>query len=230
MGLLDTLLGRTKPVAPDLDRLFGLPGAALTLQVTEGLTPTLQAAACFKPAAGQAFGQAEQELLGLLRLDTPGPGGSGSPGGSAAGSAAGAPAAGSPDLGAVRMEHDDQFGYRWVVVSGTDFDTVVTRVHFVNSTLKDHGYGPQLLCSVFGFARGAPSGEEGTLVAAPPGAKSWAYLVYLYKRGSFYPFVPLGNERRDNEAELRLKELLGEDLTIEKDLDRWFPLWGLPIR
>ncbi|WP_423782934.1 PspA-associated protein PspAB [Ferrimicrobium acidiphilum] len=31
------------------------------------------------------------------------------------------------------------------------------------------------------------------------------YWVYLYKRGTFYPFVPVGHERRDNERELSLK-------------------------
>ena len=34
MGLLDALLGRTKLVPPDLDQLFGLPAAAITLQVS----------------------------------------------------------------------------------------------------------------------------------------------------------------------------------------------------
>ena len=32
MGFLDSLLGRTKPVQPKLDDLFGLPSAAITLQ------------------------------------------------------------------------------------------------------------------------------------------------------------------------------------------------------
>lgn len=32
MGLLDTILGRSKPVQPDLDQLFALPSAALTLE------------------------------------------------------------------------------------------------------------------------------------------------------------------------------------------------------
>ena len=39
MGLLDILLGRTKPVAPDLDQLFALPSAAVTLEAAAGLTP-----------------------------------------------------------------------------------------------------------------------------------------------------------------------------------------------
>ena len=44
MGLLDILFGRTKPVAPDLDQLFGLPSAAVTLEAAAGFRP---------PAAGR---------------------------------------------------------------------------------------------------------------------------------------------------------------------------------
>ena len=197
MGILDALLGRTKPAKPDLDRLFGLPGARITLQASEGLEPTGHAAVCFKPAVGSAFADAETELATLLSLD-------------------GAKADGTGGA-TTTLREADEFGYRWVVVSSADFDDLVNRVHLVNTTLQDHGWGPQLLCSVFAFKQAA-----GT--AGPP-----VYLVYLYKRGSFYPFVPIGAERRDNEAELRLKNELGEDLAIEKELDRWFPIWNLPI-
>jgi hypothetical protein len=58
---------------------------------------------------------------------------------------------------------------------------------------------------------------------------STSYLVYLFKRGTFYPFVPEGREKRNIEQELKLKSLVADDLTIESDLDRWFPLWDLPV-
>jgi hypothetical protein len=55
-------------------------------------------------------------------------------------------------------------------------------------------------------------------------------LVYLYKRGTFYPFAPLAGEaqRRDNALELQVKAALADDLRIEQDLSRWFPIWGAP--
>jgi hypothetical protein len=52
--------------------------------------------------------------------------------------------------------------------------------------------------------------------------------VYLYKRGTFYPFAPLGAERRDNALELQVRGAVGADLKIEADLGRWFPVWGAP--
>lgn len=197
MGFLDALLGRTKPTQPNLEKLFGLSDARITLEASEGTLPTLQAGVCFKPAAGQEFASTEQEFASLLNL--------------------------GEDAGARMSEQTDEYGYRWVVLEAEDFDSLVTRVHMTNSTLQDNGYGPQLLCSVFGFApKPAPPDTK------PQGAT--VYLVYLYKRGTFYPFVPLGGEKRDNEAELRLKNELAEDLAFETDLARWFPMWKLPVR
>jgi hypothetical protein len=200
VGFLDSLLGRTKPVQPDLDRLFGLPGARLTLEASEGLVPSLEAGVCFKPAAGQEFSATEKEITELLGLG-------GTDG---------------PDRTNGRISPTaDTFGYRWVILTSDDFDTLVTEVHLVNATLQDHGYGPQLLCSVFGFRPGADAGTTG--------AAGHLYLVYLYKRGAFDPFAPTGSEKRDTETELRLRTVLAGDLAIEPDLDRWFPLWDLPV-
>jgi hypothetical protein len=56
------------------------------------------------------------------------------------------------------------------------------------------------------------------------------YWIYNYKRGSFYPFVPAaGAQQRDSERELRLKAQIGAELPIEPELERWFPLWGIPV-
>ena len=55
-------------------------------------------------------------------------------------------------------------------------------------------------------------------------------LVYLYKRGTFYPFAPMpgGGEKRNSPLELQVKAMLGNDLRLESDLSRWFPVWGAP--
>jgi hypothetical protein len=53
-------------------------------------------------------------------------------------------------------------------------------------------------------------------------------LVYLYKRGTFYPFAPLSGQERDNALEIQIKNTLVDDLKIEQDLTRWFPVWGAP--
>ncbi|MFS4095861.1 PspA-associated protein PspAB [Streptomyces sp. AF1A] len=192
MGLLDILLGRTKPVAPDLDQLFALPSAAVTLQVAAGFTPTGGGAVCFATVEGAAFEQTHREVQALLDAD--------------------ADRAGPP----VELRRDD-YGYSWLVSQrGPDqLPQLVNDLHAVNSSMEVNGFGPQLLCSLVGFTDG--------------GGRRLA-LVYLYKRGTFYPFAPLAGagERRDNALELQIKSVLADDLRIEPDLGRWFPVWGAP--
>ncbi len=48
--------------------------------------------------------------------------------------------------------------------------------------------------------------------------------------GQWYPFVPAGGtQQRDSERELQIKANIDAELPIEPELDRWFPLWGIPI-
>ncbi len=72
MGLLDTLLGRSKPVQPNLDQLFGLPSAALTLEVNGTFRPTGYGSVCYRRAEGVAFSQVESDVEELLEgIDGP---------------------------------------------------------------------------------------------------------------------------------------------------------------
>ena len=68
VGFLDTILGRTKPVAPNLDALFGLPTAALTLQASMDVQPTGTGSVCFRAAEGRAFSDIKKEVTELLSM------------------------------------------------------------------------------------------------------------------------------------------------------------------
>lgn len=119
------------------------------------------------------------------------------------------------DTGTSVERSDDEFGYRWMVLADPDFEDLVVGVNGVSSALEAGGYGERILCAVFAFhdAKDQP-----------------VYWIYNYKRGAFYPFVPSsGEQRRDSEHELRLKAQIGADLPVERELERWFPLWGIPI-
>jgi len=210
MGLFDTILGRTKPVQSNLDALFALPSASITLQSAAGMACSGHAGVCFKPPTGQAFTEMESEVVKLLSMD----GGSG------------------------LTRSEDSFGYTWLVVEDPDIESLVTQVHLVNSSLSDAGWGPQLLCSVFGLTQlvadttadtGSDTVREGATVGSGSVVASSSYLVYLFKRGTFYPFAPTGHEQRSTEEEFRIRSLVADDLKVEPDLDRWFPLWDLPV-
>ena len=211
MGIFSSIMGKTKPVQANLDEMFALPSASITLQSAAGMSCSGHAGVCFKPPSGQGFEEMQAEVVSLLSMD---------------------------GTGGLHQEKDS-FGYQWLVVEDTDIEQLVTRIHLVNSSLSDSGWGPQLLCSVFGLAELPGDTTSGTDTESPalvettagPGhlLTSTAFLVYLFKRGTFYPFVPDGKEHRDTEQELKLRSLVTDDLTVEADLDRWFPLWDLPV-
>ncbi|MDP9266524.1 MAG: hypothetical protein M3O91_10475 [Chloroflexota bacterium] len=213
MSMLDALFGRTKPKQPNLDVLFALPSAAVTLEEA-GLHPTGRAAVAFKPASGEGFADMRRELDQLLQRS-------------------------ASDSGTALRQDDDSYGYHWVVLDDPQLEDLVGAVHLVNATLTDKGFGPQLLCAVFAFSPSAsasipapgsaPASTSGQAPAPASQPDESVCLVYLYKRGTFYPFAPRPGERRDNEAELRVRAILGNQLPIEPDLGRWFPLWGAPI-
>jgi hypothetical protein len=194
VGFLDTLLGRTKPVQPKLDDLFGLPSAAVQLQAATGFTPTGSGSVCFRAVEGKTFGDIQKEVRDLLDMDS-----------------------GKPEGGLPVEVSKDSYGYTWLVSNhmSDEMDGLVTDLHAVNSSLVDGGFGPQLLCTVVSF-----TDDSHRRLA----------LVYLYKRGTFYPFAPLdgGQNRRDNALEMQVKGAVAEDLRMEPDLTKWMALWGAP--
>ena len=189
MGFMDNVLGRRKPAQPNLDSLFAVPSAAITLQVDLDMTPTGRGSVAFRAPEGRAFVDVQREIQQLLDVDA------------------------GPPVEIV----GDEFGFTWIMVmtDPADLSSVVTDLHVVNSSLVAAGFGPQLLCSLVSFH--------------DPQDRPLA-LVYLYKRGTFYPFAPeIGaGERRDNILELRVRDMLARELPFEPEVSRWFAVWGAP--
>ncbi|MEI7479534.1 MAG: hypothetical protein WCK25_04405 [Actinomycetes bacterium] len=194
MGLFDTILGRTKPVASNLDQLFALTSAAITLEVSAGLVTTGKAGVCFKPSEDQTGADVEAEIAAIMKAD-------------------------STPIPAKMQSVDDEFGYRWLVVEDDQLSELVASIHLINSSLADKGFGPQLLCSAFSFTPTAGADSSAKPVT----------IVYLFKRGTFYPFCPTGTHERDNAYELAISAKVGSDLPKEQDLSRWMALWGNPV-
>ncbi|MEV8589021.1 hypothetical protein [Streptomyces sp. NPDC051180] len=219
MGLLDGILGRGRPVRPDLDRLFGLPAAALTLQAGTGFAPAGAASVCFAAVEGGAFARLKEDVRDLLDVAvTAGP---------EEGPEEGPDNNGDAAPGAYPVTYaSDAYGYTWLTVRrpAEDLISLVNDLHAVHSLLEEAGFGANLLCSLTAF-RAPVTGPEPDRRRARDLA-----LVYLCKRGTFYPFAPLadGAEARDNALELQVRGLLKGELAMEGDLERWFPLWGAP--
>ena len=185
MGLLDSLLGRTRLERPSLDRLFAVSTAQVTLSTGLGLEPTDRAAICFKPMSSARFRESGKDIEEMTRLAF-------------------------KDEGMKIDRSVDSFGYEWLTLTSSDFENLVTTIHVTAQSMIDEGFGEQLLCAMFAFAENV-------------------HFIYNFKRGKFYPFVPSGPQTRDSDRELELQAKLEQELPIDPELERWFPLWDAPV-
>jgi len=200
MGFLDVLMGKRKLAGPAPDRLFAISTAYVKFETELGITSRGSAAIVFQPLATADFQSIVKEMEEVVRAT-------------------------SSDSGTSVDSEDDSYGFRWLILRGKDFDDLVVGINAVSGSLESGGYGERVLCAVFAFE------DE---------RKRPLYWIYNYKRGAFYPFVPAqaggaasgggtAAGTRDNERELVLKAQVGNELPVEQELERWFPLWGIPF-
>ncbi len=200
MGLRDILTGRHEVKGPAPDRLFAIATAYVTLQAEHQIEPAGKAAIVFQALATSEFETTLREMEEVVT------------------------ATGSESGTKVSTE-DDSYGYRWMVLHNPDgapsVEDLAVGINAVSSSIETAGYGERLLCAVFAFV---------------DARKQRIYFIYNYKRGYWYPFVPAGAgggdaaaQQRSTERELQIKAQMASELPIEPELERWFPLWGIPI-
>lgn len=126
MRWLDAVTGRRSQVTNNLDALFLIPSAAITLQTAAGWMPTGRGAVCYRAATGAAFTQTQDEITALINDD--------------------------PQAPVVEVSRDD-FGFTWLVVEGSpdDLSDLCTDLHAVNTSLEAQGFADGLLCSMVTF-------------------------------------------------------------------------------
>ncbi len=107
---------------------------------------------------------------------------------------------------------NDSFGYTWVVLNDPEFEGLVSTLYMVSETLAEGGFGEQLLCAVFKFRN-----------------ESEVFWIYNFKQASFYPFAPLPDKKRNSSYEFRLRSIMEKEMPIEKEAERWYPLWDIPV-
>jgi hypothetical protein len=175
MGLWDAIRGQSRPGRANLDSLFLVPSAAVTLQTTLGLVPTGDGSVCFRAAAGMAFSETQREILELVRS--------------------------ASDAPQVRVS-TDEFGYTWIEIDrepGADVEGLCTGLHAVNSSLEEQGFGAGLLCSLIAFDNpaGRPVGlvylyKQGTFYPfAPSGEHTRDNLLELQLRDALQGELPI---------------------------------------
>jgi PspAB-like protein len=115
---------------------------------------------------------------------------------------------------------DDSYGYRWMIMrspaGAPSVEDLAVGINAVSDSIEADGHGERLLCAVFAFS---------------DAKRQRIYFIYNYKRGSWYPFVPVPGAAQEHstERELQIKAQISSELPIEPEIEHWFPLWGIPI-
>ena len=179
MGFWDAVTGRSRSKPNNLDSLFAVPNAAITLQTAAGLNPTGVGSVCYRSAAGAAFKETQDEVVALIRED--------------------------PQAPEVEVSGDG-FGFTWLVVRRAPDDSGVpdvgglcTDLHAVNTSLEVQGFASGLLCSVIPFAdaSGRKVGlvylyKQGTFYAfAPTGDQTRDNLLEISVRDQLKGELPM---------------------------------------
>jgi hypothetical protein len=125
MGFWEVLRGRSSAPAPNLDTLFAVPGAVISLQTAMGASATGVGSVCYRAAAGAAMADTQADATAIIESD---------------------------GVGSVERTVDS-FGFTWTVVHGDagDMSGLVTDLHALNTDLETQGFASSLLCSVVGF-------------------------------------------------------------------------------
>ena len=205
MGLRDILIGRHEVKGPAPDRLFAISTAYITLQSEHQIDPAGTAAIVFQALATSEFEATLRDMEDVVR------------------------ATGGDSATSVSTQ-DDSYGYRWMILRSPDgapsVEDLAVGINAVSTSIETAGHGERLLCAVFAFL---------------DANKNRIYFIYNYKRGFWYPFVPASDaahpaagdeaaaQQRSTERELQIKAQMASELPMEPELERWFPLWGIPI-
>jgi PspAB-like protein len=204
VGLLDILTGRRQVKGPAPDRLFAISTAYVSLQSEHAIDPAGSAAIVFQALATSEFEATLRDMEEVVK------------------------ATGS-ESGTTVSTQDDSYGYRWMILRNPEgkpsVEDLAVGINAVSGSIEAAGHGDRLLCAVFAFTQVRAASVAG----GSPGGRR-IYFIYNYKRGYWYPFVPApGDEQRSTERELQIKAQMADELPIEPELERWFPLWGIPI-
>ncbi len=205
MGLKDILTGRHEVKGPAPDRLFAISTAYVALQTEHQIEPAGSAAIVFQALATSEFEATIKDMEEVV-------------------------VATGGESGTQVHTEDDSFGYRWMVLKDGSVEDLAVGINAVSGSIETAGHGERLLCAVFAFK---------------DQKQRPVYFIYNYKRGFWYPFVPAGGANvsstgggsvaaqtgeRSTERELQLKAQMADELPIEPELERWFPLWGISRR
>ena len=122
------------------------------------------------------------------------------------------------DIEAAIDKCDDDFGFRWLILRGSDLEELAVSLGVLAEELgrADQLWGPLFAAFAFTDRSNAPNGRQ-------------AFWIFNFERGSFYPFVPTTYGDRDTRREAQFASAVDGELKLERDRELWFPVWESPV-
>ena len=180
--------------------IFSLASAYITLEIKLGLTSTNRCGICIKNVNGTYFSDTVSEVQEFLKIS-------------------------SNEFQTEYVVVNDKYGYLWIMLKGMSVEDILVASNGIADVIIDRGFKDQMLAAVFEFRKVVtPSSNLDRTQLEPQ------FLIFNYKRGKFYPFVPLGaQEKRRNDYELTLMSIISKEVPWEADMNVWYPMWEMPF-
>lgn len=199
---MDAVLGSSRLPKAKSDKLFAISTASVTLESNLGLKPSGSAGICFKPIGATSYESARKEIQELLEFS-------------------------SKETDTEFRLEKDEYNFLWAIFKDPDFEDLVASIHLVSQTLEDRGFGKQILCAIYRFDSEPEAGTVGR--EGKTSGKKTVYWIYNFKQGTYYPFIPLSGRQRDSPFEFKLRAEMEREMPVEKNVEKWYPLWGIPF-
>lgn len=180
--------------------IFSLASAYITLEIKLGLTSTNRCGICIKNVNGTYFSDTVSEVQEFLKIS-------------------------SNEFQTEYVVVNDKYGYLWIMLKGMSVEDILVASNGIADIIIDRGFKDQMLAAAFEFRKVVtPSSNLDRTQLEPQ------FLIFNYKRGKFYPFVPLGaQEKRRNDYELTLMSIISKEVPWEADMNVWYPMWEMPF-
>ncbi|HZA43158.1 MAG TPA: hypothetical protein VE504_05290 [Nitrososphaeraceae archaeon] len=180
--------------------IFSLASAYITLEIKLGLTSTNRCGICIKNVNGTYFSDTVSEVQEFLKIS-------------------------SNEFQTEYVVVNDKYGYLWIMLKGMSVEDILVASNGIADVIIDRGFKDQMLAAAFEFRKVVtPSSNLDRTQLEPQ------FLIFNYKRGKFYPFVPLGaQEKRRNDYELTLMSIISKEVPWEADMNVWYPMWEMPF-
>lgn len=198
----------------DSDAIFSLTSATMTIEEKMGLRFSGSAALCIKGIDGSLFQNTIKDCNDLLDVS-------------------------KSEFKFVYRTFVDPYNYLWFIITSNDtksnpdnITNVAAGLSSIGDIIEENGFEEQILSAVFKYSfEDKRSYIEDNIKNYINNDKN-LYLIYNYKTGKFYPYIPSFEndiQKRDTTREMQTLSILKNLVSVEIDITKWYPIKDIPF-